>query len=151
MNHSMLVGYQTPLQRQERDDAMRRQQAERVIRSIARAHGTTYGAVMSRLKGNVVVCNARHHAMAVVRWSTGWSYPQIARVFNRFDHTTVIAAERKWAGILADEHGLLEDRPALEDVIHEAQPPASFVEAEAYPRHEDVAHEALPMPEARAS
>ena len=43
---------------------------------------------------------ARHRAMALLRWSTGMSYPAIGRIFRR-DHTTVIAGVRHYERHLA--------------------------------------------------
>lgn len=126
----ILAGFETPVQRQ-RDDALRRTQAAATICRIAECHGVTYNAVMAPSRGSPAVANARHHVMAVVRWSTSWSLPQIARVFNRHDHTTVLSAIRKWEDILEREHatdGIVppqaHDMTRLYEPEHRAAPSA---------------------------
>jgi chromosomal replication initiation ATPase DnaA len=101
-----LNGYRTELERQECEDAFRRRDADRVIRAIASEHGVSYDDVMSRRRGLAIVVSARHHAMAVLRWSTTWSLPEIARIFNRHNHTTVISAVRNWERVLNAQHGV---------------------------------------------
>ena len=118
-----LNGHSTARERQLRDDALRRRDAERVIRRIARDHGVTYADIMKKEIGCKAVSNARHHAMAVIKWSTAWSLPQIARVFHRHDHTTVLSAVRKWERVLNAEHGekMVAATESAADVV--AMPP----------------------------
>lgn len=158
-----IIGYETPLQRQLREDAERRKDASRTIRSIARYHGVTYEALMSPTRSTQDVAAARAHAMAVVRWSTGWTYSAIARVFHRYDHTTVINSVRRWEAVLNCEtylvtpktrasiiHNMrptrrvLEDRPAVGAVLGEVLPPAAEVAREAYPDHDVALRESRP-------
>jgi chromosomal replication initiation ATPase DnaA len=114
-----LTGHQTPRERQLRDDALRRRDADRVIRRIARDHGVTYADIMKKGIGSKAVSNARHHAMAVIRWSTTWSLPEIARLFHRHDHTTVLSAVRKWERVINAEYGvkMVEATETEADVI----------------------------------
>jgi len=49
---------------------------------------------------------ARHHFIAVVRWSLGLSYPEIGKMLGGFDHSTIMCAERKWERVLADRFAL---------------------------------------------
>lgn len=72
-----------------------------LVSKIAAEHGTTYEAVMSRTRHPRVV-RARHHALAVSRWSTGLSLPELGRAFFR-DHTTVMSAIKNWEMILNGE------------------------------------------------
>ena len=118
----MLNGYRSELERQECEDAFRRRDADRVIRSIASEHGVSYDDIMSRKRGLSVVCTARHHAMAVLRWSTTWSLPEIARLFYRQNHTTVISAVRNWERVLNAEHGvkMVEAAESGADVVMRA-------------------------------
>lgn len=117
-----LSGYRTELERQECEDAFRRRDAERVIRAIASEHGVSYDDIMSRKRGLAIVCDARHHAMAVLRWSTTWSLPEIARLFYRQNHTTVISAVRNWERVLNAEHGvkMVEAAESGADVVMRA-------------------------------
>jgi len=71
------------------DDRVRR-----VIAQIAGEHGVPLDRVMGRCR-LARVSYARHHAMAVIRWSSGLSFPEIGRYFGR-DHTTVIAGVRRY-------------------------------------------------------
>lgn len=100
-----LTGYSSPRERQLREDTQRRNFADRTIRAIARHHNVSYGDLMSHTRGSPAASNARIHAMAVIRWSTTWSFPAIARVFYRRDHTTVRSAVLKWERVLAAEFG----------------------------------------------
>lgn len=108
MSATLLFGYDARIHKAEqaRDDALRKQRALPTIRAIARVHGVSLDQVMSRSRVSSVRA-ARCHAMAVVRWSTDWSLPQIARLFNRMDHTTVLSAVRRWAQQLKREHGVI--------------------------------------------
>jgi chromosomal replication initiation ATPase DnaA len=127
-----LNGHSTARERQLRDDALRRRDADRVIRRIARDHGVTYADIMKKEIGSKAVSNARHHAMAVIKWSTTWSLPEIARLFHRQHHTTVLSAVRKWEGVLNAEHGvkMVEAADSTPDV-------------EAVPTHDAPALEAV--------
>lgn len=69
-------------------------EARPTLERIAREEGVTIGAILGLSRYPRVV-KARHRAMAVIRWSTEWSYPEIGRLFNR-DHTTVMAGVEKY-------------------------------------------------------
>ena len=66
----------------------------RLIDQIAHEHGLSGSDIISHCRVSHVV-RARHHAMAVVRWSTGLSLPALGRAFAR-DHSTVLAGVRAW-------------------------------------------------------
>jgi chromosomal replication initiation ATPase DnaA len=71
-----------------------------VIRRIAREEGFDVEDVMNRSRFPDVV-RARHRMLAVLRWSTGWSYPDIGRVF-KLEHTTVWMAIHKYEASIND-------------------------------------------------
>ena len=66
----------------------------RVIDRIAREHDVRPAELLgrSRLKH---IALARHHAMAVIRWSSTMSLPAIGHLFER-DHTTVMSGIAKY-------------------------------------------------------
>lgn len=72
----------------------RKAQAESVLKNIASEYGISVGEMLSRCR-EPDVDRARRHAMAVLRWSTNWSFPVIGKIFGR-DHTTVMHAIRKY-------------------------------------------------------
>ena len=70
-----------------------------ILVKIAQEHGgLSAGSLIGPSRYSEVV-RARHHAMAVLRWSAGWSFPLIGKIFCR-DHTTVMAAVKKWEAIV---------------------------------------------------
>jgi len=80
--------------------------AAKLIRSvcaeIAEAHGITVTSLLSPLRYAHIV-RARDHALAVIRWSSGLSYPELGRIFGCRDHTTVHAAVRRHEHVLNGE------------------------------------------------
>lgn len=86
-----------------------------VVREMARGFGVTAAEIIGPERGHRVVMTARACAMALVRQSTGWSYPAIGRVFGR-DHTTVMHHVRK----VLDDPELGE---AIRQVAEELSPP----------------------------
>lgn len=72
----------------------RKNQAASVMQSIALSYGISVGEMLSRCR-EPEVDRARRHAMAVIRWSTNWSFPAIGKIFER-DHTTVMIAVRRY-------------------------------------------------------
>lgn len=75
-----------------------------VLLRIAKEESTTVADLLGRQRYSSI-SRARHRAAAVLRWSTGWSYPEIGAVFNR-DHTSIIHSVRVYEDRLA-----LEFRP----------------------------------------
>ena len=73
-------------------------QERRLARRIADEHGVPLDLMLSRSRVPSVA-HARHHFVAVLRWSTGMSYPSIGALVDR-DHTSIIAAERKYEATL---------------------------------------------------
>jgi chromosomal replication initiation ATPase DnaA len=72
-----------------------------IMRDVARRHGMTVEE-MTRKSMKRRFAWARQHAMYEMRQYTKLSYPQIARLLNIGDHTTVIFGVRAHAKRLAD-------------------------------------------------
>ena len=70
----------------------------RLAATIANEHGVSVASLFSRSRRPGPTL-ARHHFAAVVRWSTGRSYPEIGAMLRQ-DHTTIMAAVRHWDAIL---------------------------------------------------
>jgi chromosomal replication initiator protein len=70
----------------------------RVTEEIAESHGVTLDMVLGPERSDHIV-RAREHALAVVRWSTGLSFPAIGNIFDR-DHSTVMSAVRRYEAML---------------------------------------------------
>lgn len=74
---------------------------EGLARSICAQHGVSFAEAFrltddGRLKSmHPRLVRARDHVFAVLRASTGWSYPDIARIFGMLDHSTIHAAVRR--------------------------------------------------------
>lgn len=66
-----------------------------IIRTACEIYGVTVEEMTGRARGRVYISMPRQRAMYVAREMTGLSYPRIARLFNRLDHTTVMNACRK--------------------------------------------------------
>lgn len=64
-----------------------------VVERTAALYGVHPHAVVGARRHREVV-DARQHVLAVVRWSTGWSYPRLGRLFD-LDHTSVMDAVRR--------------------------------------------------------
>ena len=75
-------------------DAANRHRAMQTIRRIAREERCSVDDIFGHAR-HPDTDRARRRAMAVLRWSTQWSYPEIGRVFGR-DHTTVLHAVRRY-------------------------------------------------------
>lgn len=77
---------------------------------ICEEHGTNFAACFTprQCKKSVRVPRhgrarrARDHVLHVVKWSTGWSYPEIGAFFG-LDHTSVILACKRHEQILNGE------------------------------------------------
>lgn len=71
-------------------DRLREIGAERLGERVAREHGTTLNEILggTRLRR---VAHARQHLAALLRWSTGLSFPEIGRAMG-LDHSTVMHA-----------------------------------------------------------
>jgi chromosomal replication initiation ATPase DnaA len=68
---------------------------------VALGHGIEPTLLLSRLRYKTIAL-ARHHFIAVLRWSTMMSYPEIGALLD-LDHTTVMAAERHYERVLNGE------------------------------------------------
>lgn len=90
----MLWGGSTPQELTDRRTNELRKQALPTLKRIATEHHISVDAMMSRSRQPDLV-RARVRAMAVLRWSTGWSLPDLGRLFGR-DHTTILAAVRSY-------------------------------------------------------
>ncbi len=71
----------------------------RLLEAVAAEHGLTPSAVLSRSRYPRVAF-ARHHFIAVLRWTTFMSYPDIGALVGGLDHTTIIAAEHHYDRVL---------------------------------------------------
>lgn len=77
----------------------------RIVATIAAEHGCTIPHLLDRDHSHVPkVAEARRHAMAVVRWSTGLSYPEIGEMFGGRSHDVVLKAVRRWENELTRRH-----------------------------------------------
>jgi chromosomal replication initiation ATPase DnaA len=70
---------------------------------MARHEGVTWMDVISSRRGGADVVRCRHECMHAVKTQTRMSYPEIAKVFNRADHTSVMHAVKK---IEAEKKGM---------------------------------------------
>jgi chromosomal replication initiation ATPase DnaA len=86
----------------EAESYLRKRGAWPAIERIARDEGVQPRDIWTT-KRDADTSAARRRAMAVLRWSSRWSYPHIGRIFGR-DHTTVIAACRKYERELHAHH-----------------------------------------------
>jgi chromosomal replication initiation ATPase DnaA len=87
-----------------------RELIEYVAEKIAREHGYSMIAIRSRSR-NPSVVRARDHVLAVLKWSTGLSFPELARFLGGRDHTSIISAVNRHASILNGEwDGLRKNR-----------------------------------------
>lgn len=71
-----------------------RARVKRVVRRIAREHECTVEDLYAT-STHPSITRARRRAYAVLRWSTGLSFSELGRIFNR-DHTTILAGVRKY-------------------------------------------------------
>jgi len=79
----------------DRDLTIRlRSHVTQAVRRIARDSGCTAEDIYGTSR-HPIVARARRRAMAVLRWSTTLSLPELGRIFNR-DHTSVLTAVRKY-------------------------------------------------------
>lgn len=90
---------------------------DRFVEKIAHEHGVTVHQIMvAKSDRHPAASRARFHAWAVVKWSTGLSFPEIGAFFG-VDHTSVLAGVRRWEAILngetADTNGRYKPRLAL--------------------------------------
>lgn len=94
----LLAGYgrsQRPQPSETVEARMYRAGVLNLANRIAREHKVPFDLAYASKSRCADAANARHHLLAVLRWSTDWSFPQLARLLN-LDHTTVIAAVNKW-------------------------------------------------------
>ena len=68
--------------------------AQRIARSVAKAHGLTFQEMVSDRR-TIHLVLARQHAMWEIRKHTKLSLPAIARVLRRADHTTILHGIRR--------------------------------------------------------
>lgn len=83
----------------EAEAHLRAKGAWATVERIAREESVPVRAIFLHMR-DADSSAARRRCMAVLRWSTRWSYPTIGRIFGR-DHTTVIAACRKYEAELS--------------------------------------------------
>lgn len=75
---------------------------QRIARSVAKAHGVSFSDMISQRREKHLV-RARQHAMWEMKRHTSLSYPQIAHILGRRDHTTVLHGIRRHTKRLAGE------------------------------------------------
>jgi chromosomal replication initiation ATPase DnaA len=75
---------------------------KRLAARIAAEHGIPTDHLLSRRRIKHIA-NARHHFIAVLRWTTMMSYPDLAALVGMADHTSIIYAVRKYEAILNGE------------------------------------------------
>lgn len=63
----------------------------KLARAIATEHGIVKAECIFSERRHPSIVRARDHLLAVVRWSSGLSYPEIGAIF-RMDHTSVMSA-----------------------------------------------------------
>ena len=66
---------------------------ESLVRRVAEEHGVLPHAIYSPTTRPRVV-RARDHVLALLRWSTGFSFPELGDLFA-MDHTSIVAAVRR--------------------------------------------------------
>lgn len=81
-----------------RRDNLRVAGALGVVQRIAADHGVDLAHLLGGDRHEPVV-RARDHAVAVLRWSTGWSLPHLGRLFG-MDHTSIMLAVRRHDAVL---------------------------------------------------
>ena len=77
-------------------------QERRLAESIAAELGVRVADILGQARYPSITY-ARHHFIAVLRWSTFLSYPEIGALVGGRDHTTIIAAERRYERTLNGE------------------------------------------------
>jgi hypothetical protein len=71
------------------------------VARVAKSHAVSLQAVMSTAR-HPAVCRARDQAMAVLRWTCNYSFPELGAMFGR-DHTSVMAAVERYEARLNTE------------------------------------------------
>lgn len=89
-----LFGGRSEQERRLDNTAILRARVRGVVSRIAHEHGCSVDDLYGTSRYATIV-RARHHAIAVLRWSTSLSLPDIGRIFNR-DHTPILAGIRKY-------------------------------------------------------
>lgn len=82
-----------------------------VVLSVASEHEVDPDAILKLVRHPIVV-RARDHALALVKWSTGLGWSEIARQFG-MDHTSVIAAVERHEALLNGEADKLREERRL--------------------------------------
>ena len=106
---------------------LRRQQGEyqapsldNVKRSAMRVFGLSKTEIESTNKSRSI-CYPRQIAMYLCREMTDKSYPQIARAFNKKDHTTVLHGWRKVKKQIQSDPDMLRDVERVREMVFEIQ------------------------------
>lgn len=90
-------------------------QADRLQQVVAWHFGVPPWSMTMPTRGGKRMAEARQVAMFLVREIIQLSYPDIARAFNRRDHTTIIHAHETILGRVATEATFAADVKALRD------------------------------------
>lgn len=77
--------------------------AEKVLEGIATEHNLLDGKSVFHKTRNPRVVEARDHFLAVLRWSTSLSLPELGFIFH-LDHTSVLMAIRRHENVLNGKH-----------------------------------------------
>lgn len=106
---------------------LRRQQGEyqapsldNIKRAAMRVFGLSKTEIESANKSRSI-CYPRQIAMYLCREMTDKSYPQIARAFNKKDHTTVLHAWRKVKEEMQDDPDMIRDVERVREMVFEIQ------------------------------
>ena len=106
---------------------LRRQQGEyqaptldNVKRATMRVFGLSKTEIESANKSRSI-CHPRQIAMYLCREMTDKSYPQVARAFNKKDHTTVLHAWRKVKAEIQTDPDMIRDVERVREMVFEVQ------------------------------
>jgi chromosomal replication initiation ATPase DnaA len=83
---------------------------ERLAEKIAQEHGLRQSSDLFAPKRHPTVVRARDHLFAVVKWSTGFSWPEMAEIFG-MDHTSILVAVRRHEMRLNGEAPTKREKP----------------------------------------
>ena len=91
-----------------------------VLSVVAAAHGMTCGKMLERDRTKQLA-HARFEAMYLAREMTGYSYPQIGRLFGNLDHTSILYGVRYIAKRVTEDEAMAARldlcRAAIRDLV----------------------------------
>lgn len=94
------------------------QPIQTIIARTAEAFGVPVSEIVSERRSRGIVL-PRHVAMTLARDLTPASYPRIAKAFQRFDHSTVMHAERRTRERMTRDPDLAAKVAALRECLRQ--------------------------------